>query len=185
MRYLRSAVVRCVPVLGSASSLLREARRRAGMTQTQLAERAGTTQSVISAYESDRRQPSLPVLLRLVAATGHALEGSLVAADSAPPAALAGPLGRRVWRHRREIRAIVEAHGARDVRVFGSVARGTERAGSDVDFLVDLPPDTGLFALGRLRSDLEGLLHARVDVVPVDGLKPAARRRIDPDTVAL
>ena len=164
---------------------MREARRRAGMTQAELAERAGTTQSVVSAYESDGRQPSLPVLLRLIAATGHALEGSLVAADPAPPAPLSGPLGRRVRRHRREIRALVAAYGARDVRVFGSVARGTERAGSDIDLLVDLPSDTGLFALGRLRSDLEDLLRARVDVVPAEGLKPEARARIEPDMVAL
>jgi predicted nucleotidyltransferase len=155
------------------------------MTQAQLAERAGTTQSVVSAYESGGRQPSLPVLLRLIAATGHALEGSLVAADSAPSSPLAGPLGRRLRRHRREIRALVATHGARDVRVFGSVARGTERADSDIDLLVDLPPDIGLFALGRLRRDLEDLLGARVDVVPAEGLKPEAQARILPEAVAL
>src|SRR5215218_600320 len=173
-----------MPVIDSASGLLREARRRARMTQAQLAERAGTTQSVVSAYESGARQPTLPVLLRLISATGHALEGSLVADDSTSRAALSGPLGQRVRLHRRKIRAILEAHGARDVRVFGSVARGAERADSDIDFLVDLPSDAGLFALGRLRSDLEDLLGARVDLVPADGLKPEARTRIDRDLVA-
>src|SRR3954447_23923595 len=92
--YRRSAIVRHVPLIESASELLREARHRAGMTQVQLAERAGTTQSVISAYEAGRRQPSLPVLLGLLAATGHSLEGSLVAIDAGGAAPLSGPLGR-------------------------------------------------------------------------------------------
>jgi predicted nucleotidyltransferase/DNA-binding XRE family transcriptional regulator len=154
------------------------------MTQAQLAERAGTTQSVVSAYESGRRQPSLPVLLRLIAATGHALEGALVDAD-ARPAPLSGPLGRRVRRRRREILALVADCGARDVRIFGSVARGTERADSDIDLLVDLPSDTGLFTLARLRRGLEDLLGARVDVVPAEGLKAEARARVFSDAVAL
>lgn len=174
-----------VPVIESASSLLREARRRTGMTQTQLAQRAGTTQSVISAYESDRRQPSLPVLLGLIAATGHVLDGSLVAAEPARPAPLAGPMGRRVRRHRREIARIAERYGARDVRVFGSVARGTERADSDIDLLIDLPAETSLLTLGGLRRDLEDLLRAPVDVVPADGLKPEVRARIDREIVPL
>jgi len=51
-------------------TLLRDARRRCGLTQAELARRAGVTQSVISAYESGARQPSLPTLARLVAAIG-------------------------------------------------------------------------------------------------------------------
>jgi predicted nucleotidyltransferase/DNA-binding XRE family transcriptional regulator len=182
--YRRSATP-AVSVIESASSLLRDARRRAGMTQAQLAGRAGTTQSVISAYESGRRQPSLPVLLGLITATGHVLEGSLVEAGSAHPAPLGGPLGRRVHRHRREITRIAERYGARDVRVFGSVARGTETVDSDIDLLIDLPAGTGLFTLGRLRQDLDHLLGTRVDVVPADGLKPEVRAHIDPELVTL
>jgi hypothetical protein len=174
-----------VPPIQCASSLLREARRRAGITQSQLAQRAGTTQSVVSAYESGRRQPSLPILLGFIAATGHSLEGALVTVNSARTAPLAGALGRRVRRHRREIARIAERHGARDVRIFGSVARGTERPDSDIDLLVELPTGTGLFALGGLRRELEDLLQARVDVVPADGLKPEVRARIDRELVSL
>jgi predicted nucleotidyltransferase len=112
------------------------------------------TQSGVSTYESGRRQPSLPVLLRLIGATGHRLEGSLVAGDAAQPVQMSGALGQRMRRYGREINDIAAAHGARNVRVFGSVARGTELADSDLDLLVDLPPGTGLFALGRLRRDL-------------------------------
>jgi uncharacterized protein len=174
-----------VPLIESASELLREARHRAGMTQVQLAERAGTTQSVISAYEAGRRQPSLPVLLGLLAATGHSLEGSLVATASGEPAPLSGPLGRRVRRHRARIKDVAASYGAGNVRVIGSVARGAERAGSDVDLLLDLPPGVGLFTLGRLRRDLEELLQARVDLVPADGLKPEVRADVESHLVTL
>src|SRR5881227_3916528 len=109
--YRRSAIVRHVPLIGSASDLVREARRRAGMTQVQLAERAGTTQSVISAYEAGRRQPSLPVMLGLLAATGHSLEGSLVATAAGEPAPLSGPLGRRVRRYSTRIKDVAASYG--------------------------------------------------------------------------
>ena len=52
---------------------LREARRRAGLTQSALARRAGTSQATISAYESGRKQPSVDTLSRLLAATGSRL----------------------------------------------------------------------------------------------------------------
>ena len=172
-------------VIDSAGALVREARGRAGMTQAQLAHRAGITQSVVSAYESNRREPSLPVLLRLIAATGHALEGTLVAVGQGTAATLSGPLGRRVVRHRTRIQAIAASYGAGHVRVFGSVARGTEHRDSDVDLLMDLPEDMGLFTLGRLRRDLEDLLGARVDVVPEAGLKAETRPEIEADLVAL
>jgi predicted nucleotidyltransferase len=126
-----------------------------------------------------------PDLTELLAATGHVLEGSLVAAEPARRAPLAGTLGRRVRRHRREITRIAERYGARDVRVFGSVARGTERTDSDIDLLIDLPAGTGLFTLGGLRRDLEDLLRARVDIVPADGLKPEVRGHIDSELVTL
>lgn len=83
-------------------ALLRDARRRSGLTQAELALRAGVTQSVISAYESGARQPSLPTLTRLVAATG--LELTVGLRKPAPARArLTGPLGRRVVQHRRAL----------------------------------------------------------------------------------
>jgi predicted nucleotidyltransferase/DNA-binding XRE family transcriptional regulator len=174
-----------VSLIESASELLLEARRRSGMTQAQLAQRADTTQSVISAYEGGRRQPSLPALLRLIAATGHSLDGSLVPAESGLMTPLSGPLGRRVLRHRERIKEVADSYGASNVRVFGSVARGAERADSDIDLLLDLPAGAGLFTLGRMRRDLEALLHARVDVVPAEGLKSEARAEAESDVVAL
>lgn len=57
----------------TAGALLREARKRAGLSQVELATRAGVTQSVISVYESEQRQPSIPVLARLIEAAGYEL----------------------------------------------------------------------------------------------------------------
>lgn len=71
---------------GTAGKTLRQARLRAGVSQTELARRAAVTQSVISAYESGTRQPSVPVLERLVAATGLELELRVRKAPSPLPA---------------------------------------------------------------------------------------------------
>jgi len=57
----------------AGAALLRQARKRAGLSQVELAARAGLTQSVISAYESGQRQPSIPALARLIEAAGFDL----------------------------------------------------------------------------------------------------------------
>jgi predicted nucleotidyltransferase len=80
---------------------------------------------------------------------------------------------------------IADRHGATNLRVFGSVARGDEDADSDIDVLVDLPPDAGLFTLLRLKDDLERVLETRVDVIPADSLRPEVRARVVEDVVAL
>jgi len=71
------------------ATLLTEARKRAGLTQAELARRAGTSQPVISAYEHGRRDPSITTLRRLVRATGADLELGIArpSASDVPPAA--------------------------------------------------------------------------------------------------
>lgn len=64
-----------------AAGILRSARQKSGMTQHELAEAAGVSQQVISAYETGRREPTLPTLLRLVRATGLDLRFRLEALD--------------------------------------------------------------------------------------------------------
>ena len=66
-----------------------------------------------------------------------------------------------------------------------SVARGEDRPGSDVDLLVDVPPDMGLLGLGRVQAELEAILGTKVDLVPASDLKPAVRARAERDLVAL
>ena len=168
----------------TAARLLRDARRRAGLSQTDLAARAGVTQSVISAYESGHRQPAIPTLTALIEATGHELVLSL-RQERQGLARLSGPVGRRVRRNRHRLVAAAAAHGITGLRVFGSVARGDDRPDSDVDMLADLPADLGLFGLGRVEAELEDILNARVDLAPAGSLKPQVRERVERELVPL
>jgi predicted nucleotidyltransferase/DNA-binding XRE family transcriptional regulator len=167
-----------------ATTVLRSARLRAGLTQSQLATRAGVTQSVISAYEAGRRQPSVPTLTALVAATGFELDLRL---RSTPRRleTLTGPIGRRVRRRRRQLLETALAHGIEDVRVFGSVARGEDGPASDLDLLVDLPTGMGLIGLGRARDALEAIVGCSVDLIPARDLKPGVRERVEAEMIAL
>jgi len=72
---------------------------------------------------------------------------------------------------RTAILALGEKHGARNIRVFGSVARGENSEASDVDFLVEFDPGRTLFDLIGLRLDLRDLLRAEVDVVTPGNLR--------------
>ena len=73
---------------------------------------------------------------------------------------------------------ITQAQGVKNVRIFGSFARGEQRRRSDVDLLVDLPDHMTLFGLSGLKINLEEALHRKVDVVPSDSIKPALRQYI-------
>jgi predicted nucleotidyltransferase len=86
---------------------------------------------------------------------------------------------------RDEILRVAARHGARKVRVFGSVARGEADETSDVDFLVELEPGRTLFDLGGLLMDLRDLLGRDVDVVTERGLKTRIRTRVVQEAVAL
>jgi hypothetical protein len=70
-----------------------------------------------------------------------------------------------------DILALAERHGARNLRVFGSVARGDNREDSDVDFLVDMDNGRSLFDLIRFKLDLEDLLEMPVEVVTTNSLR--------------
>lgn len=89
-------------------------------------------------------------------------------------------------RERRvEILNVARARGASRVRVFGSVARGDNNDGSDIDFLVDLDPDRNLMDLGGLLMDLRDLLGREVDVVTEAGLRPRVAMRVLADAIEL
>ena len=79
---------------------------------------------------------------------------------------------------REEILRIAEKHGARNVRVFGSVAHGEATESSDIDLLVDTAEETSPWFPAGLVEELEGLLGRRVDVVTANGLYWLLRRRI-------
>lgn len=143
---------------------MRDARRRAELTQVQLAVRAGVTQSVISTYENGRREPSLAALQRLVEAAGFTTVIDL------QPIADPPPLRERVTASKRELTGIVHRFGGRNPRLFGSVARGEDGPTSDVDLMVDLRPGLGIFALMRMQDAAEQLLGVRVDLVDAAGM---------------
>ena len=167
-----------------AGSLIRDARRRAGLSQVELGRRAGVTQSVVSAYESGTRQPALPTLERLVRAAGYTLEINVRGSTLRAPAADQS-VAQQLFRHRRRVKDIVARHGLSNVRVFGSVARGEDTAESDVDLLVDVAPGVGLMGLARCERELEALLGVAVDLVPADDLKPGVAASVLTEARAL
>jgi len=79
---------------------------------------------------------------------------------------------------RKEILEIAARHGAVNVRVFGSVARGDDRPDSDIDFLVNLESGRSLLDLARLLRELNTLLGYPVDVITEAGLRPRIKPQV-------
>ena len=86
---------------------------------------------------------------------------------------------------RPEILRLAQAHGAHNVRIFGSVARGESPPQSDVDFLVEMDSGRSLLDLIELSQDLETLLQRKVDVLTDQGLSPYLAQRIHAEAVPL
>lgn len=84
-----------------------------------------------------------------------------------------------------QILQVAREHGARNVRVFGSFARGDQNPDSDIDFLVDLDPDRTLMDLGGLLMELQEMLQTRVDVATEEMLRPKVRDRALRDALPL
>lgn len=86
---------------------------------------------------------------------------------------------------REEILRIAAKHGARNVRVFGSVARGEADSKSDIDLLVEFKRGTTLLGHAALVQELEDLLGVKVDVVSERGLRDRVRERVLREAVAI
>lgn len=166
-----------------AGALLARVRRETGLTQAELARRAGTSQAMVARYENGAASPTVRTLARLLRAAGHELELSGPAASGGPAR---GPAAALLRKHRAEIRAAAETVGAENVRVFGSVARGDDRPDSDIDLLVDFPAhERGLFPLLELAGKIERLVGRQVDVAAVDVMAAAVRERALAEAVPL
>lgn len=87
--------------------------------------------------------------------------------------------------HREEILAIAGRHRVHGIRVFGSVARGEARPGSDVDLVVEFEPGASLLDHGGLIMDLQDALGCKVDIVSARGLRDRLRSRVEAEAVAL
>ena len=86
---------------------------------------------------------------------------------------------------RDKITGCAASHGARNVRVFGSVARGDASSASDLDLLVEMEPGRSLLDLVALWQALGDLLGGEVDVLSEHGLSPHLRDRILSEAVPL
>ncbi len=80
--------------------------------------------------------------------------------------------------HRAAVRTIVEAHRARNARVFGSVALGADTDESDLDILIDTTSETTLFDIGAIRHELRKLLGVPVDVLTPNSLPDKFRASV-------
>jgi len=87
--------------------------------------------------------------------------------------------------HKKEIIKLANTHGASNLRVFGSIARGEADQKSDVDLIVDLKKDSTLLNLGALLMDLEDLLHCKVDLVTEKALNPRIKDKVLKEAISL
>lgn len=129
-------------------SRLQELRLRYRLTQRQVADAAGMRQPDLSAIENGRRgteetRNRVLAAIRTLARPGDALDPKT----------------------RDDIRAVLERFGATNVRIFGSVARGSDRPGSDLDLIAKFPPHFDLFDLMKVEDEIEEALGLPVDVV--------------------
>jgi len=88
-------------------------------------------------------------------------------------------------RRRDEILALAARHGARKVRVFGSLARNESREESDVDFVVEFEPGRSLLDHGELILDLQDSLGCKVDVVSEHGMRDRFRAHVGSEAIPL
>jgi len=86
---------------------------------------------------------------------------------------------------RREILQLAAEHGARNVRIFGSVARGEAKATSDVDVLVEMEPGRSLLDRAALLVSLRELLECEVDIATEKSLRPRIREEVIREAVPL
>ena len=86
---------------------------------------------------------------------------------------------------RAEILKVAATHGAKNLRVFGSFARGDERPESDIDLLVEMEPGRSLLDIIAIKYALEDMTNRKVDVVTEKALSPYLRDKILRDAVSL
>ncbi len=167
----------------NVAGVIRAGREHAGLTQAELAERAGTSQPALARYEAGTTLPSLPTLERLMRGCGQQLELRAVETVGRPGGATSirgqlGPRARQLRRERRRLLDSARAHGVRRVRVFGSLARGEAGPESDVDLLVELAPGRTLVDLAGFKRQATEILGSAVDVATVDMLKERMRTNV-------
>lgn len=146
-------------------------------------EQEETVRELVRAGEYSSEQHVIDEALKALKELNHLRSSAQISA--ARQRAKSSPTLESLRLQREEILALARKHGASNVRVFGSVARGVSRPDSDIDFLVDFDPQRSLLDRAGLQIDLEELLHVHVDVATIPALKPAIRERVVNEAVAL
>ena len=164
-----------------AAALIKSARAHAGLTQAELASRAATSQPAIAAYETGAKSPSVRTLNKLIRACGLSLQGELVTTPGATSALL-----ELVRSHQSELRQAAQRRRIRNVRIFGSAARGDTHYTSDIDILVDYDAHAlGIGNLAGFKQEAETILGRSVDVSTPAMLKDTLRDRVLAEAVPL
>lgn len=141
---------------------IRAARLAAGVSQAELARRAGTSQPAVNRYEHGRTTPSAATAERLIRACEASVRPSELLANN-----------------RERVLRLAAAHGALRVLVFGSVARGDDDAESDIDLLVEIPRERlRLLDLLELGHEVSDALGVEVDIGTPEMLKPSIRDEV-------
>lgn len=171
-----------------ASRALTRAVRQAadrGWSQRRIAAAVGRSQPEVARLLRATRTP--PVEYAFVMPTSNEVEPVPEPQNEDPtPAERRSSTLTWVLRDKRdEIVAIAERHGAHNVRVFGSVARGEDDADSDIDFLVDADAGSSAYDPTRIIVELERMLERPVDLVEADSLWPRVARKALPEAVPL
>jgi predicted nucleotidyltransferase/DNA-binding XRE family transcriptional regulator len=162
------------------AALVREARSRAGLTQAQFAQQAGTSQPTIAAYEAGTKVPSVGTLERLMLAAGLRLEVTML------PTSATGALLDVLRSNRDQIGAAAQKHGMDNVRVFGSVARRQDTDTSDIDLLVDFDVESaGLFPLIGFAQDVREITGREVDVATLSLLRDDLRAHVEAEALPI
>lgn len=143
--------------LGESGALVQAARQRAGLTQTQLAELADTSQSAIAAYEAGEREPTIPVLQRIVYATGHRL---LIEIDS----------DRSLYRLSDlalDIKKVAKRDVTKRMRLVFEFLRSAEEDGASLRLLIAAEPQlTGDIRFDALVAAIGEYLAAKHGISP-------------------
>jgi len=166
----------------TTGELIAGARLNAGLTQSELALRAGTSQAAIARYEADRVSPSVSTLERVLRAAGEQL---VLSTTQNKRTDMSTPKAQLVRRYKSEIHALARRHGIANVRLFGSVARGEDTELSDIDFLVEIEGERVLSISIVFQEELEKLLGCTVDVAPVSILKPSVAQNAIREAIAI
>lgn len=173
------------PFIEGIAELIRNARLEAGLSQVELAARAGTSQPAVARYEQAGSVPTLATLERLLGACGRRAIVSSGASEALVDESAAPSRSEALRQRRDRLLEAAARRGIHSVRVFGSVRRGQDRHGSDVDLLVDLSPGWTLLDLVAFRREAGEVLGSPVDVATPDMLEDSVREAVLADAAPL